>query len=303
MSIKIVQPGSGTKRDLAILYLVGSKAADLAAELGPEVCVVAENASKYNAYGDGGITPWQSVIHMAQAQDPFELGDIWLIGFSAGTQGARTQLWNGCKARYIIACDGIHLPKGTPTSEQWDTWKMAYSSAVGGALSFSVSCSKTPTYDFKSTRDSAEELFGIKPCFGSPDSPCMESKGAFRLYGATTPTLATDPKGEHMAQLHHVLPRMIRDAKSGAVPSGNWPWYLTALAAGFIVGFEVLLVSQQELFAVVLEYASPTVWHGAFLEWPHDKSLTNVLPERAVPGRHVVLEVFGPRSLVEHRDR
>lgn len=263
------------------MYLVGDYASKLAAELGPEVCVVAETASKYNTYGDGGVTPWQDAIAVAQAQDPFEVGDLWLIGFSAGTQGVRTQLNAGCRPRYILACDGIHLPMGTPTAEQADSWKRAAASARDGSIVFSVSCSKTPAYDFKSTRQSAEELFGEKPCFGAPEYPCVVRDGEFRLYGATTLTLATDPKGEHMAQLRQVLPVMIRDAKSASV-GGDWLWYAVGVVAGFIVGFFWLFVALQEFFAVHLEHAALPVRHRALEDRAHDEALADVLPQGAV---------------------
>lgn len=238
MAIKIVQTGQGPRRSVALMYLVGAKAQALAAELGPDVCVVAETASKYNAYGPGGVTPWEEAIGQVQAQDPFEVGDIWLIGFSAGTQGVRTQLNHGCRARYIIACDGIHMPLGNPSAEQKDSWLAASRAAMGGSVVFSVSCSQTPAYDFKTTRQSIRDLFGVEPCFGSPSDPCVVEDGNFRVYGATTPTLSSDPKGEHMAQLHEVLPVMIRDAKSGSSSSSDDVWvYLLALISGGAIGY------------------------------------------------------------------
>jgi len=238
MSLKIVQLGRGSTRDVALMYLVGAKAKDLAAELGPDVCVVAETASKYNVLGAGGVTPWNDAIAEAQAQDPFDVGRIWLIGFSAGTQGVRTQLNIGCPAQYILACDGIHMPLGNPTAEQKDSWLRASQQARSGGLVFSVSCSKTAAYDFKTTRQSIIDLFAVDPCFGSPSSPCVEQDGLFRVYGATTPTIAQDPKGEHMAQLHEVLPVMIRDARSGASGSSGDGWLcLLAIASGITIGY------------------------------------------------------------------
>ena len=109
----------------------------------------------------------------------------------------------------------------------------------------------------------------------------MVRDGEFRLYGATTLTLATDPKGEHMAQLRQVLPVMIRDAKSASV-GGNWLWYAMGVVSGFIIGFFWLLVALQEFLAVHLEHAPLPASHRALHDRAHDESLADVLAERAV---------------------
>lgn len=222
MSLKLLQAGSGASRDFALLYLVGDVGPKLAQALGPDVCVVAETAGTYNAAGPGGVTPWQEAISWAKAQaGDFDVRGIWLIGFSAGCQGVRTQLSiaPACPARHIIACDGIHLPLGNPTSIQRDTWIAAANGAKDGRWTFSVSVSATAAHNFRSTRQSAKDLFGWGECMGSYADPCVEQDGAFRIYGATNS--GGNPADEHMDQLRKLLPRMIADARSGGWSVGG----------------------------------------------------------------------------------
>jgi len=220
MSLKLLQAGSGATRDVALLYLVGDVGPRLAQALGPDVCVVAETAGTYNAAGPGGVTPWEEAVDWAQGQaGAFAVGSIWLIGFSAGCQGVRTQINLGCRAKHIIACDGIHLPLGTPSAAQKDGWLNAAQGAKEGMLTFSVSVSATVAHNFRSTRQSAKDLFGWNECMGSYASPCVEQKGEFRIYGATNS--GGNPADEHMDQLRKLLPRMIADARSAAGAGGS----------------------------------------------------------------------------------
>lgn len=214
MSLKLLQAGSGSSRDFALLYLVGDVGSKLAQALGPNACVVAETAGTYNAAGPGGVTPWDEALAWARAQTGhFAVADLWLAGFSAGCQGVRTQLNLGCKANHILACDGIHLPLGNPSAAQKDAWLASMAAAKRGELTFSVSVSATAAHNFRSTRQSAKDLFGWGECMGSYADPCVEQDGAFRIYGATNS--GGNPADEHMDQLRKLLPRMIADARSG----------------------------------------------------------------------------------------
>lgn len=220
MSLKLLQAGSGASRDFALLYLVGDVGPKLAQALGPDVCVVAETAGTYNAAGPGGVTPWDEALAWAQGQTgAFQVADLWLAGFSAGCQGVRTQLNLGCKANHILACDGIHLPLGNPSAAQKDAWLASMAAAKRGELTFSVSVSATAAHNFRSTRQSAKDLFGWGECMGSYADPCVEQDGAFRIYGATNS--GGNPADEHMDQLRKLLPRMIADARSGGGAGGS----------------------------------------------------------------------------------
>lgn len=238
MSIKIIQQGSGATRDVALMYLVGPKAKDLAAVLGPEVCVLSETASSYKTSGPGGVTLWEEAIALAQGAGAFEVGRIWLIGFSAGCQGVRTQLLAGCPASYILACDGIHMPLGQPEAYQVDPWRSAASKAKMGLVTFSVSMSATAATEFRPTRASAEYLFDWNGCMGSYISPCVEKSGSFRLYGATHGG-GVNPADEHMDQLRVLLPKMIEDAKSGGSGLVELAMVGAGLAAGVAIGWLV----------------------------------------------------------------
>lgn len=229
MSFSVIQPGQGETRDVVLCYHVGSFGKNIAEQLGPSFCVVAETSSAYNQLGGGGVTPWKEALAAVGAGEAFRTGRIWLIGFSAGCQGVRSQLNAGCPASVVLACDGIHGNKPVPSEAQSAAWKGLASSARMGQAIFSVSCSKTAAYKFLSTEETARVLFGWTPCFGSYSSPCVDKTGSFRIYGATNS--GGNPADEHMDQLRKLLPIMIQDAMSSGTEWGWWALGAAAVAA------------------------------------------------------------------------
>lgn len=228
MSFRVIQQGNGGKRDVVLMYLVGDRAQELASRVGPDACVVAEAVSNYSSE----VTPWRKALESVGAGSDFEVGRIWLIGFSAGCQGVRAQLNDGCPADVVLACDGIHGSRPTPTEAQTASWLRLASYARAGRAVFSVSCSKTPATTFLTTEDMAKVTFGWNGCYGSYSSPCVDRDGDFRIYGATNG--GGSPADEHMDQLRKLLPRMIYDAKSGV----SMGWGLV-VAAAILLGLAV----------------------------------------------------------------
>jgi hypothetical protein len=232
MSFRVIQQGNGGKRDVVLMYLVGDRAQELASRVGPDACVVAEVVSNYSSE----VTPWRKALEAVGAGSDFEVGRIWLIGFSAGCQGVRAQLNEGCPADVVLACDGIHGSRPTPTEAQTASWLRLASYARSGRAVFSVSCSKTPATTFLTTEDMAKVTFGWNGCYGSYSSPCVDRDGDFRIYGATNG--GGSPADEHMDQLRKLLPRMIDDAKSGV--SLGWGIVVTAaVLLGLAVWYEL----------------------------------------------------------------
>jgi len=205
----IVQPGSGSTRDIALCYLAGGKQA--APALGPDVCIVQETAGSYDKVGDGGVFDYTDTVSWAKEQaGGFEVGKLWLIGFSAGCQGVRTQILQGCNADYVLAIDGIHLPiSGTPQEYKTAPWLATKARADAGQCVFFCSYSATEAYNFKTVRASLQQLFGIDPgCFGPPTEPCVQGSGNFLVFGSTQAGSGT-PATEHTSQVNELLPNLI----------------------------------------------------------------------------------------------
>lgn len=162
------------------------------------------------SYSDDGQVA--SVEEMkAAVGDSFTVGRLWLVGFSAGCQGVRTQLYRGVAPDVVLAADGIHLPKNeTPEKER--PWRDLVARARAGRCQFSVSVSQVAAVNFLDTRTSASKLFGTSPSppAGPPSAPAVSRQGGFSFYAAT----GSDGEA-HMAQLREVLPIMGRDAASG----------------------------------------------------------------------------------------
>lgn len=233
MTCQLVQPGSGATRDVALLFLTGAQAPQLAATLGADVCVLAEGQGGADSRLDDALA-----FAREQAGD-FAPGKVWLIGFSAGCQGVRGVLANGASPDVVLAADGIHLPLGTPSAAQVDPWRTMVARARSGQAVFFVSVSQTAATTFRSTREAATLLFDTPECLGSYDHPCIQRRGNFAVYGATgLPTL--DVATEHMNQLRVLLPRMIADAKVAAA-GGRRRWLLAVVGAvlGWWLGNQV----------------------------------------------------------------
>lgn len=214
--MNIVQEGSGDVRDVALLYLAGTgaMAPELAARLPAGTCVAADKAVSFESpdpFGPQGVLPWQQALDLLQGQLGFQVGHLWLIGFSAGCWALRAQLDAGVPASYVLAADGIHLPLGTPAPNENLPWLAAAGMARAKELVLFVSVSGTPASKSRDTRTSARDLFGWSGCMGSYADPCIEQDGYLRIYGAT---YGGGNAGEHKDQINLLLPRMIDDAKA-----------------------------------------------------------------------------------------
>ena len=234
VSISVVQPGSGSVRDIVLCW--HGNFAPLAAVLPTSTAVVSQQLGSMGAYAEDSQVASVEEMQAAVGQD-FTVGRLWLVGFSAGCQGVRTQLYRGVKPDVVLAADGIHLPK-TPNPEKERPWLELYRRARSGGCRFSVSVSQVEAYEFLSTRASAAKLFGVSssPPAGPPDAPVVLREGGFAFYAAT------GSGGEdHMAQLREVLPVMGRDATSGVglVSSRQMFLYATAAALGWMA-YELL---------------------------------------------------------------
>ena len=253
MARTLVQPGSGSTRDIALCYLSGGKQA--APALGPDVCVVQETADAYDRVGDGGVADWQDTVSWASEQaGGFQVGKVWLIGFSAGCQGVRTQIIQGCQAAYVFALDGIHLPlSGTPQEYKTAPWLATKRRAEAGECVFFCSYSNTAAYNNKTVRASLQQLFGIDPdCFGSTTEPCVQGSGNFLIFGATQSGSGT-PATEHTSQVNDLLPAIIPVALGKRTLGGRRSamFWIVGLAAALLGAWyfdllEPVAVAQQE---------------------------------------------------------
>ena len=137
---RMVQPGTGAKRIIVLLYLIHpDRDVAIREALGPAPMILARADD-----GDPGPTFWQEIAHamnmaaMSSPTDGFRAAGYVLGGWSAGCSGTRRRLIESTddekfksERRAIVVADGTHasLP---PEAWQLDVWRPWVKRARGG---------------------------------------------------------------------------------------------------------------------------------------------------------------------------
>lgn len=135
--LHVIQSGSGPRRPLVFLFLIGPMVYDaLRAGLGPEACVVVDDSA-------GGRDTLAGLVAFAnRVAGPFAPAGLVLGGFSAGCQRVRTLLETGIPPTFpllaVVTADGTHasLP---PAPGQIEVWARLADEARAGTLVFAAS--------------------------------------------------------------------------------------------------------------------------------------------------------------------
>jgi len=204
MAYRLVQAGSGEQRPLVILYLVGAQVDDaVRASLGPTPAIAAFD----DARGEGLDT---TVTRVARAVDA-EIGDVVLVGFSAGCQAVRRELVAGGDPAAVVTIDGTHanLP---PEGWQIEIWQKLARRARHGERLFVATCTQN-TYVEHLPKDQryaavvtvlrAATGFACQPAA----TPVGEHEGSLHVYSFES---ATTDHHAHVAQQRVVMPEMLR---------------------------------------------------------------------------------------------
>lgn len=241
--MQIRQLGHGAVRDVVLCYHVGDTSR-LARVLGTEPAIASQVAGDYEKVGGDGVEPWQDTVSRLQAGGGgFQVGRIWMCGWSAGCRGVRTQMREaGARPDVVLCADGIHVGT-TPEDYQVAPWRKLRQEAMAGGPFFASSSSNIPTYGFQSTRAAAKAIWGLGPPGpGTPGDPYVERQGNF-LWLSTDGTDAA----EHVAHLEVVLPMMAEAALGARIGrrgvSGGW----IAAAVAAVIGW--FLVDELDLVA------------------------------------------------------
>jgi hypothetical protein len=204
MSYRLIQAGSGECRPLVILYLVGAQVDDdVRAALGPTPAIAAFDDSR----GEALYATVSRVRRDVEAQ----IGDVVLVGFSAGCQAVRRELIAGGDPAAVVTIDGTHatLP---PESWQIEVWQKLARRARHGERLFVATCTqntyveqlpKTQRYAAVVTVLRAATGFALEPAA----VPAGEHEGSLHVYSFAS---ATTDHHAHVAQQRVVMPEMLR---------------------------------------------------------------------------------------------
>ena len=208
MSARLVQPGTGDRRALVVLYLAGSQVdAAVRAALGPGPCIV--------AYDDPDGEPLFVTTEWALARaDVVAFVVVALVGWSAGClRGVRQRLREGANPSAVLAIDGLHasLP---PAAWQIDPWQRYAARARVGERLLVLSATQQIYTERLTYGAYLCTLNGLRRVTGWPleeagplDAPAHHADGELHAYVYRS---AAIDGAAHVAQQRVALPELLR---------------------------------------------------------------------------------------------
>lgn len=208
MTLRLVQAGSGDRRQLVALFLVGAQCdEDLREALGPTACIVADDTSS-------GTQTMRDVEAWARSHiGGADVGDVTLVGYSAGCQRVRQMLIDGAEPHAVVVVDGTHA---SWPAQPWqiDVWRELADEARRRERVFVASCTHQ-TYTEKLPKGQAftatvhvlEHATGLDLEAGGPiAAPIEHHDGELHVYSYASHTADADA---HVAQQRIAMPWML----------------------------------------------------------------------------------------------
>ncbi len=204
MAYRLVQRGEGEQSPLVVLYLVGAHVdADLRAALGPAPSIV--------AYDDATGEPLPHTVARTTAATGKGVGDVILVGFSAGCQAVRRELIAGRDPAGVLAIDGTHgdLP---PAEWQLAPWRTLAERARRGERLFVATCTQN-TYvenELPKPKRYSATVTVLRLSTGLALLPAVAPEGEHEgeLHGYSYASATTDADA-HIRQQRKVLPDVL----------------------------------------------------------------------------------------------
>ena len=216
MTLSLIQPGEGPERDVLLLYFTTARTKDLAAIVGPSVCVIAQNAPSFSKWGADGVATLDETLAWARSNGAgtFQMGHLALGGFSAGCQAVGLHLKAGVEPFATLCADGIHSGLN-PSPEGLALWRHQADRARAGDAWALWSYSEIVPPTYRGTKPTIEDIVGHTLPVGDP--PAITQEGNLVLWG-----VAGDNAAAHMVSLNTEMPEMVAMAASGEPGHGDW---------------------------------------------------------------------------------
>ncbi len=156
MTLKLVQAGQGSPRNIAFFFLVDAAimGEKLKAALGSDTCIITDADSH-------GIESSQALVAKAKALGGFgEVAGVAYVGYSNGGQRVRNLLQAGADPCAVVIIDGTHDTIPASHLDVWRTYR------AGGKLFVATCTQQTYTDDlpagrFLCTRHTLEQAFDL----------------------------------------------------------------------------------------------------------------------------------------------
>jgi hypothetical protein len=209
--VRIIQPGQGLRRNVLIGTYTQASISQMAKDLGPATTVLQIDQLPE---GHAPMTRVQ-LLERVRTLGADEIGEIALIGWSAGCHGVRDHLVS-LAPEIVIPLDGTHGSIPQPGSMPLAPWRDAVERARRGKLLLVVSHTYLTYTDhlpagqaFMSTAHVMRELTGwdlIEPT--DPMVPAVKRDGGLIVYSWQS----GDVDGAaHVRQVTHAGPLLVRD--------------------------------------------------------------------------------------------
>jgi hypothetical protein len=208
--MRIIQPGQGSRRNVLLGIYTQASIGEMARMLGPATTVLQIDTLPE------GHAPLSRADLLAKIRvlGADELGEVALIGWSAGCHGVRDHLVS-LAPEIVIALDGTHGSIPQPGSMPLQPWRIAVDRARHGELLLVVShtyllyTDHLPTGAFMSTAHVMRELTGwALPEPTDPMVPAVRRDGDLVVYSWQS----GDVDGAaHVRQVTHAGPLLVRD--------------------------------------------------------------------------------------------
>ncbi len=219
MTMKLIAPGRGDRRDCVIVYHLNPSAGEIQGRIrasAPDAIIVNDTSTVAGYY----LAPMRldATIEFARKQSgALGLGRTALVGFSAGCQALRAHLIAGAEPDALIPVDGTHCSKPPNERTQIWPWKTYAEKARDGRCVMVASHTNILPPNFTGTRTTLEHITGW-PLPPNVEGRRQEGKLVVHSYTGTD-------AAAHISQARNALSRMVAEAMDllGARPPSVAP--------------------------------------------------------------------------------
>lgn len=206
--MRLVQQGTGSRRPLVALWLVGSAMDDaLRAALGKRPTIVADVEAPSSVSLD-------TVLAYARGQTGAQVGQIVIGGWSLGCSRVRSLLMAGVRPSAVVCADGTTNTWPAPDPAKAAAWRDLVASARRGGCTFAVSHTyldyterlRAPQVPYMATVTAMRLATGLPLVMPAGDAPAEVHEGALHVYSYRSGPV---DGAAHTRQLREALPMML----------------------------------------------------------------------------------------------
>lgn len=206
--MRIIQPGKGARRNLLVGFYCQASIHEFATTLGPSTCVLSVDTTREPMTR-------KSLAEKVRLLGADELGQVAIVGWSAGCHGARDVL-SSVMPEIVIALDGTHGSIPQPGGMPLAPWRELVAMARRGEVLFIASHIyntyveqlRPPDGPYLSTVTALRELTGWPLPEPESDAPAVRRDAGLVVYSWRSSSCDAPA---HARQIQHAGPLIVRD--------------------------------------------------------------------------------------------